>query len=113
MMLLEYSLQPLHRFSSDAIRIQSKFKALSSCWKEPLFSCRGTVHQINIDMKITTKTRTEINKMNPNELISCRVFQVGGFFFSSHQYSVQIVQAAWHPLSDSHLVILTSDNTLR
>jgi hypothetical protein len=44
--------------------------------------------------------------------VKCKTFSVGHFFHSTSP-SLVITQALWHPLSDVHLVILTSDNRLR
>ncbi|XP_070572086.1 nucleoporin 88-like [Ptychodera flava] len=46
--------------------------------------------------------------------ISCRTTTVAERFFTTHQ-SVCLLQASWHPGSktDSHLIVLTSDNLLR
>ena len=49
-----------------------------------------------------------------NSLLCCRCVSVGEHYFSSHA-GVRLLQVGWHPGSstDSHLLLLTSDNLVR
>jgi hypothetical protein len=44
--------------------------------------------------------------------IKCRTVAVGSYFHASNS-SLTIIQCSWHPRSESHLVVLTSDRRLR
>jgi len=60
-------------------------------------------------VELSSRANAELGKDQDTQ---CRTFSVGDFFHSTHP-SITILQVSWHPFSDHHLAILTSDNTLR
>jgi hypothetical protein len=62
-------------------------------------------------IEISQRARLEIARSESEELITQTLWL--GERLLAQQPSCQIVKASWHPLSDSHVVVLTSDNTLR
>ncbi|XWS07643.1 hypothetical protein CRYUN_Cryun41cG0007100 [Craigia yunnanensis] len=45
--------------------------------------------------------------------IICRTFSIGSQIYSSDSNSIRILQVSWHPYSDTHVGILSSDSVFR
>lgn len=64
-------------------------------------------------IEISDHTRREFfREENRSGEIECRTHNIGSFLHTTNP-RLAVHKAAWHPLSDNHLAILASDNTLR